>query len=304
MARNLCVITALFLFVVCHGLDLINITGIDQLPDSEKDEKIPSIVIKLFLVLQQLYIQSKAELEKTMEDKFMFLEERLKVTQKEFDSRMKAIESKNKGPTCERNMNYHRAVAHPMYIKTYDTTINKQVLCDTYTDKGGWIIIQRRTDGQTNFFRTWNEYKNGFGDPGNFWLGNEALHQLTVKDRYEIRIVMREQNEPMYVRYASFRVEAESDNYRLKLGKYIGNEQKRGYGLSYHNNQQFSTRDRDNDADNRHCARVNHGGWWYNKCHRANLNGLWGVQAMRGMHWKTGWISVYPDFSEMKIRKL
>ena len=46
------------------------------------------------------------------------------------------------GPTCERNMNYHRAVAHPMYIKTYDTTINKQVFCDTYTDKGGWIIIQ------------------------------------------------------------------------------------------------------------------------------------------------------------------
>ena len=78
------------------GLDLINITGIDQLPDSEKDEKIPSIVIKLFFVLQQLYIQSKAELEKTMEDKFMFLEKRLKVTEKEFDSRMKAIESKNK----------------------------------------------------------------------------------------------------------------------------------------------------------------------------------------------------------------
>ena len=78
------------------GLDLINITGIDQLPDSEKDEKIPSIVIKLFFMLQQLCIQSKAELEKTMEDKFMLLEEILKVTQKEFDSRMKAIESKNK----------------------------------------------------------------------------------------------------------------------------------------------------------------------------------------------------------------
>ena len=47
-----------------------------------------------------------------------------------------------------------------------------QKLCDFYKAltvrcefmKGkGWIIIQRRVDGKTNFTRGWNDYKNGFG---------------------------------------------------------------------------------------------------------------------------------------------
>ena len=35
--------------------------------------------------------------------------------------------------------------------------------CDTVTDGGGWLVIQRRTNGSENFHRNWNEYEMGFG---------------------------------------------------------------------------------------------------------------------------------------------
>lgn len=43
-----------------------------------------------------------------------------------------------------------------------------------------------------------------------------------------------------------------------------------------HNDQAFSTRDRDNDnVNNVKCAEINRGGWWYDACHYSNLNGLY-----------------------------
>ncbi|KAK0065288.1 BpsFReD1, partial [Biomphalaria pfeifferi] len=51
------------------------------------------------------------------------------------------------------------------------------VMCDTKTDGGGWIIIQRRINGKVNFYRGWKEYRDGFGDYniGEFHLGNENI---------------------------------------------------------------------------------------------------------------------------------
>ena len=50
-------------------------------------------------------------------------------------------------------------------------------------------VVQRRVDGCLNFYRDWAEYKAGFGDPaGEFWLGNDKLHELTKDGDYRLRI--------------------------------------------------------------------------------------------------------------------
>ena len=37
-------------------------------------------------------------------------------------------------------------------------------------------VIQRRYNGEINFYRNWNDYKYGFGSVDNeIWLGNHAI---------------------------------------------------------------------------------------------------------------------------------
>ena len=65
------------------------------------------------------------------------------------------------------------------------------VQCDLESDGGGWTIFQSQHNGSSDFDRTWNEYKSGFGKPGHdFWLGLENLHILTKwkKRPTELRI--------------------------------------------------------------------------------------------------------------------
>jgi len=44
----------------------------------------------------------------------------------------------------------------------------------------GWTLMQHRLDGSVDFYRNWSEYRLGFGQlDGEFWLGNEHIHQIT-----------------------------------------------------------------------------------------------------------------------------
>ncbi|XP_071837560.1 fibrinogen-like protein A isoform X4 [Apostichopus japonicus] len=154
------------------------------------------------------------------------------------------------------------------------------VFCNM-TDGGGWTVFQRRVDGSVDFYRKWTSYKEGFGDPCHeFWLGNDKLSLLTNQGDYEIRIDMvNKDGNPYYAKYDLFRINDESDNYRLsELGAYTGTADTNylldSQGLEYHRNQAFSTYDRDNDNNNAgNCAVTFQGAWWYKNCHYSNLNG-------------------------------
>ena len=62
-----------------------------------------------------------------------------------------------------------------------------------------------------------------------------------------------------------------------------------GDSLSYHNNAQFTTKDRDNDAWlSVNCAERHHEAFWYKHCAWANLNGEYlrnGAINLTGVVW-------------------
>lgn len=139
------------------------------------------------------------------------------------------------------------------------------VYCDMTTDGGGWTVFQRRTDGVTDFYRTWIEYQRGFGsvDPGNdFWLGNEKIYYLTNQKVNKLRVdIVTSGGSAKYSEYSSFEIGDVSTKYQLSIGSQSGNA---GNGLRGNNGGQFSTRDEDNDGCNHHDFAEGHkGGWWY-----------------------------------------
>ena len=77
-----------------------------------------------------------------------------------------------------------------------------------------------------------------------------------------------------------------------------------GNSLGYHNKQQFSTKDNDNDARSGHCAVSEGGAWWYKNCDYANLNAMYVGKCenkqtvMRWYHFRTCALKK----AEMKIR--
>nr|XP_056700124.1 tenascin-X [Euleptes europaea] len=177
-----------------------------------------------------------------------------------------------------------------------------QGYCDMETDGGGWLVFQRRMNGKTDFWRDWQDYATGFGNRSQeFWLGNDALHQLTTSGDYELRVDLRAGNESVYALYNSFRVDSPTDYYRLHLGSYSGTA---GDAFSYHSGSVFSTRDRDPNRVIIPCAVSYRGAWWYHNCHYANLNGLYANnrdhQGINWFNWKGFEFSI--PFTEMKLR--
>lgn len=87
-----------------------------------------------------------------------------------------------------------------------------QAKCDMETAGGGWTVIQTRQDGLLDFNRTWQEYREGFGNPkGEHWLGNAVLHAITATGPHQLRIDLEDwYQQKRHATYSNFKVASES----------------------------------------------------------------------------------------------
>ena len=85
-------------------------------------------------------------------------------------------------------------------------------------------MFQRRQDSSVDFYRGWQDYKNGLGDlNGNFWLGLDKTHRLTKSGQNVLRVDLTDwTDDTAYAKYGSFSVASESDSYKLNVGSYSG----------------------------------------------------------------------------------
>ena len=183
------------------------------------------------------------------------------------------------------------------------------VYCEFERNKA-WTIIQRRFNGSVNFYRNWEAYKKGFGaSNGEYWLGNDVIHQLTAAGNYKLKIILTDwSNVTKYARYSTFRVADESHGYSLSIWGYSGTA---GDAMDFHDGMQFSTYDRDNDKYAGSCANASfaQSGWWFKYCRTADLNAYYYTSSATGDRDKGITWSKWHDYgyslkaTKMMIRK-
>ena len=92
--------------------------------------------------------------------------------------------------------------------------------------------------------------------------------------------------------YENFRIEDETNKYKLHTGVYSSASQAISSGfISRHDGQFFSTPEMDNDIDNsQHCASRYKSGFWFSDCFGINPNGQYHTSQLscvdgEGIHW-------------------
>ncbi|XP_035681373.1 ficolin-1-like [Branchiostoma floridae] len=172
----------------------------------------------------------------------------------------------------------------------------------------GWTVLQRRQDGSEDFYRSWADYRRGFGNlSAEFWLGNDYIHRLTNQGRSKLRIdLVMFGGEASYAEYQNFSVADESSGYRLTAGTYSGTA---GDALQHSRDQKFSTRDRDTAM---RAVQRFRGAGWFSNTHFPSLNGVYYTPLTPGdgLTWmcKIKWCNGRKEdglikFVEMKITK-
>uniref|UniRef100_A0A2M4CZR3 Putative ficolin n=1 Tax=Anopheles darlingi TaxID=43151 RepID=A0A2M4CZR3_ANODA len=191
------------------------------------------------------------------------------------------------------------------FISVNNETEPFEVFCEQEKFGGGWLVVQHRFDGSVDFYRNWNEYKEGFGDLNKeFWLGLEKMHQITTARPHEIIFEIKDfSGNYGYARYDAFKIASESEQYRLTIGKYSGTA---GDSMGYSKGMKFSTKDRNNDQSSGQCAQYWEGAWWFKNCAHADLNGPYknvvGFKSMCWYHFKNEFRGM--SFSRIMIREL
>ena len=164
-------------------------------------------------------------------------------------------------------------------------------------------MVQRRQDGPVDFNRGWGEYEDGFGNlTSEFWYGLRALHCLTGRGGWEMRMDIKLANgTDIFLHYEQFKVASAKDKYKLTVGGFQGTTTD---PMAYHNGMYFTAKDRNNDLWGKNCAIDNYGhniptgGWWYKQWNYMQPNVLYNHDSAIILNGKSQPL----PFIEIKIR--
>ena len=131
-----------------------------------------------------------------------------------------------------------------------------------------------------------------------FWLGLEAIHQLTNSGGYtRMRIEMYADDSAWYsAEYDYFQIGDFSTKYQLSVSAYSGDA---GDHLQMNNWKEFSTNDYGNQSSQ---AMLMQGGWWYSGHDTSNLNGaseLVFITNATGFYWNSASPNPPPSTSDL-----
>ncbi|XP_052787279.1 fibrinogen C domain-containing protein 1-B-like [Mya arenaria] len=177
-------------------------------------------------------------------------------------------------------------------VSLFSSGLSTNVRCDMTTDGGGWTVIMNRDNGHLNFQdKRMSDYAKGFGDiRGEFWMGLEAMHNLTRAGRhYQLRVELVDASgRKLYQVYDDFSIGA-FPAFTLYVGANRGTA---GDSLSVHDGFGFSSMlpniDRDSNAAS--CAEYLQGSWWFHSCADSCLTCKYyipGTNNCRSMAWNS-----------------
>uniref|UniRef100_H3CQY8 Angiopoietin like 3 n=1 Tax=Tetraodon nigroviridis TaxID=99883 RepID=H3CQY8_TETNG len=160
------------------------------------------------------------------------------------------------------------------------------VFCDMSEDHGE-TVIQRRMGGLVNFDQTWETYENGFGDlQGEFWLGLSSIRSLLARGNTVLRVQLEDWKQGSHLSEYNFYLSGPEEDYTINLRLLSGDTPDPMGNLT---GMAFSTKDRNSDQQqDSSCAYGYTGGWWFNACGDAHLNGKYFQLRPKGIQWRSG----------------
>ena len=105
-------------------------------------------------------------------------------------------------------------------------------------------------------------------------MGLDDINYLTTSGSYSLEIHLKRYGAMKIVKWSSFKVESESEKYKLSISGFDAGTSGLPDRLKYHNGMYFSTRDKDNDQASGNCSQSNGGGWWFRICYDSHLNAV------------------------------
>ena len=174
-------------------------------------------------------------------------------------------------------------LASGLYLINPDNSDQFSVFCSMVENGKGWAVIQRRLSAEQNFNKSWQEYRNGFGElsSGSFWLGLEKIKRLADSATCQLYIGVSGSCGTKFAIYNSFHISSEAGRYRINIGDFDPSSTLND-AFSHHNGARFSTRGRETDGTYA-CREEYASGWWFNDCNdsKVNLNGAFGSSTQK-----------------------